>query len=77
MNRNYAVSGRLLILDLGQVRQDLGMSLHPYPLNLTDLLQACQHPLPEADRHSQSTGWEEGNRKMGTPLTTASLAPCW
>lgn len=58
-------------MDLGQVRQELGISLHPYR-PLPNLLQACQHPLPEEDGHIMSTGWEEGNRKMGKPLTLAS-----
>lgn len=30
MDRNYAVSGQLLIVGLGQVRWALGISLHPY-----------------------------------------------
>lgn len=35
-------------MDLGQVRQELGIFLSPTPY----LLQVCQHLLPEADGHS-------------------------
>ena len=36
------------------------------------LTTSLPNPLPKADGHSLSTGWEEGNRKMGTALTVAS-----